>query len=110
MAKTRRPAKKRGSPKPKRSTPAKKASVKSAKPKKKTLTVKAVQKVELRELRKQFAGVLAVLSARRGSSPEKEARLDDTRRRVSQWMTDIDDICTPEDHEICGPDMAFPMP
>ena len=106
MAKTRRPAKKRGSTK--RSKPAKKASVKS--PKKKTVTVKAVQKVELKELRRQFASVLAVLSARRGSSPEKEAKLDDTRRRISQWMTDIDDICTPEDHEICGPDMAFPLP
>jgi hypothetical protein len=54
--------------------------------------------------------VLAILSARQSSSPEKEARLDATRRRISQWMTDIDDICTPEDHEICGPDMAFPIP
>jgi hypothetical protein len=51
-----------------------------------------------------------VLSARQGATPEKEAKLDDTRRRISQWMTDIDDICTPEDHEICGPDMAFPLP
>lgn len=108
MAKTRRPAKKRSSSRPKRSKPAKKASVKSSK--KKTVQVKAVRKVELRELRKQFASVLAVLSARQGATPEKEAKLDDTRRRISQWMTDIDDICTPEDHEICGPDMAFPLP
>jgi hypothetical protein len=108
LAKTRRPAKKRSSSKPKRSKPARKASIKS--PKKKTVKVKAAKKIELKELRKQFASVLAVLSARQSSSPEKEAKLDDTRRRISQWMIDIDDICTPEDHEICGPDMAFPLP
>jgi hypothetical protein len=107
VAKTRRPAKKRGSLKSKRSKPAKKAA---KAPKKRPVSVKAVRKVDLKELRKQFGSVLAILSARQGSSPDKEARLDATRRRVSQWMTDIDDICTPEDHEICGPDMAFPLP
>ena len=107
MAKTRRPAKKRGSPTSKRSKPAKKAA---RAPKKRPVSVKAVRKVDLKELRKQFGSVLAILAARQGSSPDKEARLDATRRRVSQWMTDIDDICTPEDHEICGPDMAFPIP
>jgi hypothetical protein len=71
--------------------------------------VKAVKKVELKELRKQFASVLAALSTRRSASIEGSAKLDDTRRRISQWMTDIDDICTPEDQEICGPDMAFPL-
>jgi hypothetical protein len=108
VAKTRRPAKKRGSPKSKRSKPAKKASAKA--PKKRAVPVKAVRKVDLKELRKQFGSVLAILSARQGSSPDKEARLDATRRRVSQWMTDIDDICTPEEEEICGPTMDLPLP
>jgi hypothetical protein len=66
--------------------------------------------INLKELRKQFGAVLTLLAAKSSTSPETEARLDSTRRRVSQWMTDIDDICTPEDHEICGPDMAFPIP
>ena len=108
MAKTRRPAKKRGSPKSKRSKPAKKAAPRRRR--RDRCQVKAVRKVDLKELRKQFGSVLAILAARQGSSPDKEARLDATRRRISQWMTDIDDICTPEDHEICGPDMAFPLP
>ena len=71
--------------------------------------MKAVKKVELKELRKQFASVLAALSTRQQRFARGIGKLDDTRRRISQWMTDIDDICTPEDQEICGPDMAFPI-
>ena len=101
-AKKKSPAKKAGRSKP---VKAPKKTVKRAK----AVKVKAVKKVELKELRKQFASVLAVLSTRRSASVEGSAKLDDTRRRISQWMTDIDDICTPEDQEICGPDMAFPL-
>ena len=113
MAKTRRPlaAKKKSSAKAGRSKPAKKAAKASKKTVKrpKPAKVKVVKKVELKELRKQFASVLAALSTRHSASAEGSAKLDDTRRRISQWMTDIDDICTPEDQEICGPDMAFPL-
>jgi hypothetical protein len=98
-------AKKGGTRKSKRAKPVRKARVKASKP-----AAKAVKTVELKKLREQFGQVLAVLSARRSSSPEVTTRLDDARRRISQWMTDIDDICTPEDQEICGPDMAFPIP
>ena len=104
-SRTARSAKKGSARKSKRTKPVKKASVKA--PKK---AAKAVKTVELKKLREQFGQVLAVLSTRRSSSPEVSARLDDTRRRISLWMTDIDDICTPEDQEICGPDMAFPIP
>ena len=116
MAKARRsPAvKKRSASKSKAPKPTKKTAKRSAKAVKKAVkAVKAPQaakKVELKALRKQFASVLAVLSARQSSSPDKETKLDDTRRRISQWMTDIDDICSPEDQEICGPDMVFPLP
>lgn len=110
MAKARRsrparPAKKAGASKSKRAKPVRKASAKAPR-----RAAKTVKKVELKKLREQFGQVLGVLSARRSSSPEVTARLDDARRRVSQWMTDIDDICTPELQEICGPDMAFPIP
>jgi hypothetical protein len=98
-------ARKGGTRKSKRAKPVRKASVKASKK-----SPKALKKVELKQLRAQFGQVLAVLSARRSSSPDVNARLDDARRRISQWMTDIDDICTPEDQEICGPDMAFPIP
>lgn len=109
MAKARRsrPARqvKKSAPrKSKRAKPARKAVKAPKKP------AKGVNQVELKKLRVQFGQVLAVLSTRRSSSPETTARLDDARRRISQWMTDIDDICTPEDQEICGPDMAFPIP
>jgi hypothetical protein len=70
----------------------------------------AVKKIELKKLRKEFAAVLGVLNARSAGSPDATAKLDDTRRRIGQWMTDIDDICTPEMQEICGPTMAIPVP
>ena len=66
--------------------------------------------IDLKALRAQFALMLSGLSKRSGSTPEIQARLDGTRRRVSQWMTDINDICTPEEEEICGPTMVFPIP
>lgn len=106
MAKTRRarPIKKGTKAKSKRLKPSRKAA---RRPKK---AVKAEKKVELKKLREQFASVLVVLSSKGSASPDVAAKLDDTRRRISQWMTDIDNICTPELQEICGPDMAFPIP
>ena len=114
MAKKRRPlaAKKKSPAKAGRSKPRKSAVKAPRKPVKraKAAKAKAVKKVELKELRKQFASVLAALSTRRSASVEGSAKLDDTRRRISQWMTDVDDICSPELQEICGPDMVFPVP
>ena len=113
MAKTRRTAKKGGASKgakAKGKKPAMRAkAAKPAKPQGKKAAAKE-KKIHLKELRKQFGLVLSVLSAKRGGSPEVDAKLDDTRRRISQWMTDVDDICTPELQEICGPDMAIPVP
>ena len=110
MAKARRtrPAQK-GKSKSKGSKPVRKAA-KPARKAAKAVKAKPVNRVELKKLRQQFAGVLAVLSAKRSDSLDVTAKLDDTRRRVSQWMTDIDDICSPELQEICGPDMVFPVP
>jgi hypothetical protein len=110
VAKSRRPvkkktAKKKASAKPK---PAKKV-VRKAKKAARPAAPKS-QKLELKKLRAQFGHVLALLAAKQGVSPEVTTKLDDTRMRISQWMTDIDDICSPELQEICGPDMAFPLP
>lgn len=120
MAKSRRSAgsaraKKKGSSKSSRPKAVKKSGKKSgkaAKPKasKPARKAAAPKVVELKKLREQFAAVVTALTARRSASPDVEAKLDDARRRVSQWMTDVDDICSPDMQEICGPDMAFPMP
>jgi hypothetical protein len=118
VAKSRRAAKKGGASKGakakgKKPAPRAKAKAAKAKAKKPTAPKSAAPKektVHLKELRRQFGLVLGVLSAKQGASPEVDAKLDDTRKRISQWMTDIDDICTPELQEICGPDMAIPVP
>ena len=117
MAKARRPSpgRKRSAPKAKSSKPAKKAAAKAPKKspvkKKAKAAAKPVQKVvELKKIREQFAAVLGVLSARRSADPDATAKLDSARSRLSQMMTDLDDICDAEMQEICGPDMAIPVP
>jgi len=109
VAKKRRPA---------RST--KKASSARAPKKKKTAKrrvrkpaargVVAGESLNLKELRARLALAVGALTKKVGSTPAAESKLDDTRRRLSQWMTDIDDICTPEEEEICGPSMDLPIP
>jgi hypothetical protein len=89
----------------KRGKPARKARAKARK-----ASPTAGKTVNLKKLRQEFAKVLVVLSSKVGDSPGVTAKLDDTRRRISQWMTDIDDICTPEMQDICGPSMAIPVP
>ena len=64
--------------------------------------------LDLKELRERLALAVSALSRKVGTTPAAEAKLDDTRRRLSQWMTDIDDICTPEEQEICGDTMVLP--
>jgi hypothetical protein len=99
-------AAKKTAPVKKAAKPVRKAATRTpAKPKTPKKTT-----VELKRLRKQFGLVLDVLAAKTSATPDVSAKLDDTRRRISQWMTDIDDICTPEMQEICGPDMAIPLP
>ena len=66
--------------------------------------------LNLKVLREHIALAVGALSRKVGSTSAAEAKLDDTRRRLSQWMTDIDDICTPEEQEICGPTMDLPIP
>jgi len=108
VAKTRRSVKKKSAKAAKKSAPRRKPAKKAAKPRRPVAA--RPEKIELKALRKQFGYVLTVLASKTSSSPDVEAKLDDTRRRISQWMTDVDDICTPELQEICGPDMAFPIP
>ena len=74
------------------------------------LGAEAPTSLNLKVLRQHIALAVSALSKRVGSTPAVEAKLDDTRRRLSQWMTDIDDICSPEEQEICGPTMDLPIP
>ena len=119
MAKARRSSPSRAAKKrstPKSSKPAKKVAPKAAKAKapakkKAKPAAKPVQKVvELKKIREQFGAVLGVLSARRSAIRDATAKLDSARSRLSQMMTDLDDICDAEMQEICGPDMAIPVP
>jgi hypothetical protein len=94
----------------KRKAPAKKRPTKRPTGKPASRSVTTGPSLNLKELRNQVALAVSALSLRRASSVAGESKLDDTRRRLSQWMTDIDEICTPEEEEICGPSMDLPLP
>jgi hypothetical protein len=98
-ASARKPVKRKAAPK----KPARKAPVRA-------LAAEAPTGLDLKELRERLALAVSALSRKVGTTSAIEAKLDDTRRRLSQWMTDIDDICTPEEQELCGDTMILPIP
>jgi hypothetical protein len=127
VAKTRRPVKKRSAkparkaarPKAARATAKKTRASKSAsKPARKSArrstrgsaAAAEPRVLSLKHLRGELALALSALSKRQARSAAAAPKLDSARERISQWMTDIDDICSDQDHEVCGPDMAFPLP
>lgn len=73
-------------------------------------TKKAPRSLNLKELREHIALAVSALSKKVSKSSAVESKLDDTRRRLNQWMTDIDEICAPEEQEICGETMDLPIP
>ncbi len=114
MAKKRRPARST-----RKTTSARRPATRKAASKKKTRPRKAPTRayppevprsLNLKVLRKHIALAVSSLSRKVGVTSAAEAKLDDTRRRLSQWMTDIDDICTPEEEEVCGDSMILPIP
>ena len=113
MAKKRRPARPT-----KKASSARKATKKKGTTKKPPRRVPAARSViepgakslNLKVLREQIALALKAMSTKVGANAAAETHLDNTRRYLNQWMTDIDDICSPEDQEICGPTMDLPLP
>lgn len=109
MAKKRRPVRstRKATSAGRRPATRKAASKKRARP---APGAKGPRSLNLKVLREHIALAVSALSRKRAASPAVESKLDDTRRRLSQWMTDIDDICTPEEQEICGDTMDLPLP
>ena len=110
MARTRRSVKKRSVKSSRKAASARPRSSRKTSGRKAVSARPERRMIYLKALREDFGKVLSVLSTRQALAAAPAARLDETRRRISQWMTDIDDICSSEDQEVCGPDMAFPLP
>ena len=65
----------------------------------------APRTLDLGKLKVQLQRAIDGLETRRDSASVAEAR-----NRLTRWMSDIDDFCTKEMQEICGPTMAIPLP
>ena len=111
MAKKRRPVRStRKAVSARRPAKRKAAARKGARKAPRAASAKAPKSLNLKVLRQHLALAVSALSRKRAAAPAVESKLDDTRRRLSQWMTDIDDICSPEEQEICGDSMDLPLP
>ena len=95
MAKTRRTRKAAGAKK--RATARKRTA--------RTKRAGGTRTLDLGKLRGQLKKAVDGLETRGDSASVAEARV-----RLTRWMSDIDDFCTEEMQEICGPTMAIPLP
>jgi hypothetical protein len=76
---------------------------------KKTRAAKPARRLEFQELRTQLEQAVAALGRKKARAVDGGARLDDAQRRIERWMADIDDFCTEEMQDICGPTMALEL-
>ena len=63
---------------------------------------KKAKKIELRSVRKQLRGHVHKLGTAIGTSRDPQPKLEETLKRLSRWLDDIE--------EICGPNMSVPLP
>jgi hypothetical protein len=65
--------------------------------------------LNLRKLQEDLRRAVNNLSSRASLSAAASAKTSDTQARLQRWAAEIDDICTPDEQEICGPTMDIPL-
>jgi hypothetical protein len=107
VAKTRSRAKKRAAA----ARPAAgKARKKTAKKKAGSRTPKAAQGLDLKKLRTDLELAVGVLSNKASRFKDPPPQLLQAQNLMGRWASEIDDICSAEEQETCGPTMFIPLP
>jgi hypothetical protein len=75
----------------------------------KSRAASSARTLEFRKLRKQLEQAVAALGQKKAQSKDGGASIDDAQRRLERWMSDIDDFCSPEMQEFCGPTMDLEL-
>lgn len=65
--------------------------------------------LDLGKLKADLDRALSGLERRGAARTYESPAIAEARARLTRWMADIDDICTEEMQEICGPTMAIPL-
>ena len=105
MAKTRKRSRPTGASK-RAKLPAKRRRRKTASSRQ---TLSNAQGLDLRALRGDLEKAVAVLGRRTGLERAASDKVVAAQTIMTRWMTEIDEICEPEDQEICGPTMWIPL-
>ena len=111
MAKTRSRSRKSGaSPRAKgtRKTAGarRKTSAKRAKP-----AARRPKGLDLKRLRRDIDMAVSSLARRvaRAEVAQPSAKLDQAQTTLSRWAAEIDNLCDPNERDICGPSMVIPL-
>jgi hypothetical protein len=102
VAKTPKRSRKTG-----RSRAAKRTSRKASAPRRATPSAGRV--LDLKQLRRDLDRAVAGLSRRVERAGEPSAKISEAQTLLTRWAAEIDDICDPDEQEICGPTMAIPL-
>lgn len=65
--------------------------------------------LDLKRLRRELDLAVSVLSRRVEKSDGPSAKLTEAQTLLARWASDIDDICDPDEQDICGPTMDIPL-
>jgi transcription initiation factor IIF auxiliary subunit len=103
--KTRKTAKSSSSPARKR------VGAKKAKTSRKRVSqAPAKNALDLKKLRRDLERAVAALGSRSTRDPEQQRVLAAAQERMTRWIAEADDFCTPEMQEVCGPTMEIEFP
>jgi hypothetical protein len=109
VAKTRSRAKKRASAaRPSAGKPRKKTA---GKKKARRRTPKAAPAgLDLKKLRKDLELAVGVLSSKASKFKDPPRQILAAQNLMGRWASEIDEICSAEEQETCGPTMFIPLP
>jgi hypothetical protein len=102
LAKRRPSPRKKAAKKPARK-PARKAAAK------KPATRAAASVLSLKQLRSDLNLAVARLSRQVESGVGPSAKFSSAQAVLSRWASEIDELCDPNEQELCGPTMDIPL-
>ena len=65
--------------------------------------------LDLKKVRRDLERAVISMGRRSVREGQDPLIVDSTRERMTRWMSEIDEFCTEERQERCGPTMIFPL-
>lgn len=72
-------------------------------------TAAAPNVLSLKRLRRELDLAVSALSRRVERPGGPSAKVSEAQSILTRWAADIDDLCDPDEQELCGPTMDLPL-